>query len=113
MYSTVGTSRLRRLILRSEYSSHFKAQMGTAIALVGRLVDIAANFQLALSERTEAIDAEDRQRCLGLADEWQELCKNLLQQQSPAEIKRPTQGIRSHLPFRPTLGSTLALIRKA
>src|SRR6202022_4423823 len=60
MYSSVGTSRLRRLILRSGYSSHFKAQMGTAIALVGRLVDIAANFQLTLSARTEAIDPADR-----------------------------------------------------
>ena len=46
LYASVGISRLRRLILRSEYSRHFKTQMGTAIALVGRLVDIAANFQL-------------------------------------------------------------------
>jgi multidrug resistance protein MdtO len=113
MYSTVGTSRLRRLILRSEYSSHFKAQMGTAIALVGRLVDIAANFQLALSERTEAIDAEDRQRCLGLADEVQVLCKDLMQQQFPAEIKRPSQEVPSQLPFLPTMESTVALIPKA
>ncbi len=69
LYSTVGTSRLRRLILRSEYSSHFKAQMSTAIALVGRLVDIAASFRLALAERTEAIDPADRQRCYRLADQ--------------------------------------------
>src|ERR1700756_6063591 len=32
LYSTVGTSRLRRLIIRSDKSSHFKAQVGTAIA---------------------------------------------------------------------------------
>jgi len=63
LYSTVGTSRLSRLILRSEYSRHFKTQMVTAIALVRRLVDIAANFQLAVSERTGAIDPADRQRC--------------------------------------------------
>ena len=113
LYSTVGTSRLRRLILRSAYSSHFKAQMGTAIALVGRLVDIAANFQLALSERTGAIDPADSQRCLRLADEVQVLCKDLMQQKLPAEIKRPLQEVPSQLPFLPTMESTVALIPKA
>jgi multidrug resistance protein MdtO len=113
MYSTVGTSRLRRLILRSGDSSHFKAQMGTAIALVGRLVDIAANFQLALSERTEPIDPADRQRCLRLADEVQALCKDLMQQQLPAEIKQPMQQAPSQLPFLPTMEETVALIPKA
>jgi multidrug resistance protein MdtO len=113
MYSTVGTSRLRRLILRSGYSSHFKAQVGTAIALVGRLVDIAANFQLALSGRTQAIDPADRQRCLRLADEVQVLCKDLMQQQLPAEIKQPMQQVPSQLPFLTTMEETVALIPKA
>jgi hypothetical protein len=113
MCSTVGTSRLRRLILRSEYSSHFKTQMGTAIALVGRLVDIAANFQRALSERNGAIDAADRQRCLCLSDEVKILCQNLMQQQLPAEIKQPLQEVPSRLPFLPTMEGTVALIPKA
>ena len=60
LYASVGTSRLRRLILRSQYSSHFKAQMGTAVALVGQLVDVAANFQRALTER--AADGSGRPR---------------------------------------------------
>ena len=51
LYASVGPARLRRLILRSQYSAHFKAQLGTAVALVGQLVDVAANFQLALTER--------------------------------------------------------------
>ena len=113
MYSTVGTSRLRRLILRSGYSSHFKAQMGTAISLVGRLVDIAANFQLALSERTETIDPADRQRCLLLADEVNILCKDLMQQRLPAEIKRPSHDVPSQLPFLLTMEETISLIPKA
>src|SRR3984885_6837922 len=113
LYSTVGISRLRRLILRSEYSSHFKAQMGTAIALVGRLVDIAANFQLALSERTGAIDPDDSQRCLRLADEVKVLCRDLMEQKLPAEIKRPLQEVPSQLPFLTTMESTVALIPKA
>jgi multidrug resistance protein MdtO len=113
MYSTVGASRLRRLILRSGYGSHFKAQMSTAIALVARLVDIAANFQLALSERTEPIDPADRQRCLRLADEVNILCKDLVQRRLPAEIKRPSHEVPSQLPFLPTMESTVALIPKA
>ena len=113
MYATVGTSRLRRLILRSTYSSHFKAQMGTAIALVGRLVDIASSFQLALSERTGAIDPADSQRCLRLADEVQVLCKDLMQEQLPREIKRPLQEVPSQLPFLQAMESTVALIPKA
>jgi len=113
LYSTVGTSRLRRLILRSAYSLHFKAQMGTAIALVGRLIDIAASFQLALSERPGTIDADDCQRCLRLADEVTELGKNLLHGQIPAEIKRPLQEIPSQLPFLTMMERTAALIPKA
>ena len=54
LYATVGASRLRRLIVRSPYSAHFKAQLGTAVALVSQLVDVTANFRRALTERREA-----------------------------------------------------------
>jgi multidrug resistance protein MdtO len=40
----VGTSRLRRILQRSAYSPHYREQMGAVVALVGRLVDIAANL---------------------------------------------------------------------
>jgi multidrug resistance protein MdtO len=113
LYATVGTSRLRRLLLRSNYSSHFKAQMGAAVALVGRLVDIAANFQLALSQRTEAINPADRQRCLSLADEVQILCEALTKQQLPEQIKLPLREAPSQLPFLQTMEDTVALIPKA
>jgi multidrug resistance protein MdtO len=113
LYASVGTSRLRRLIIRSEYSRHFKTQMGTAISLVGRLVDIAANFQLAVSERTGAIDPADRQRCQLLADEVAELRRSLMLRQLPAEIKQPLQEVPSLLPFLPTMERTVALIPQA
>jgi len=113
LYATVGTSRLSRLILRSEYSRHFKTQMGTAIALVRRLVDIAANFQLALSERTKAIDPADRQRCQVLADDVAEVRRSLTLRQLPAEIKQPLQEAPSQLPFLPTMERTVALIPQA
>lgn len=113
LYATVGTSRLRRLILRSEYNRHFKMQMGTAIALVQRLVDIAANFQLALSERTGTIDPADRQRCQALADEVAEVRRSLTLRQLPAEIKQPLQEVPSQLPFLLMMERTVALIPHA
>ena len=39
-----GTSRLRRLLVRSTHSLHYREQIGALVALVGRLVDIAANL---------------------------------------------------------------------
>ena len=39
-----GTSRLRRLLIRSTWSLHYREQIGALVALVGRLVDIAANL---------------------------------------------------------------------
>jgi len=80
---------------------------------VRRLVDIAANFQLALSERTGVIDPADRQRCQALADEVAEVRKSLTLRQLPAEIKRPLQEIPSQLPFLPTMERTVALIPQA
>jgi multidrug resistance protein MdtO len=77
------------------------------------LVDIAASFQLALSERTGAIAEDDRQRCLRLADEVHLLSENLMRQQLPAEIKRSMQEAPSQLPFLPTMERTVALIPKA
>ena len=113
LYSTVGTSRLRRLILRSVYSSHFKAQMGTAIALVGRLIDLAASFKLSMSDRREPIDAADIQRCLLLADEVKGLRNDLMHEQLPEKMKRALQPAASQLPFLPMMERTVALIPQA
>ncbi|HEY6767379.1 MAG TPA: hypothetical protein VI386_21680, partial [Candidatus Sulfotelmatobacter sp.] len=42
-FGMLGTSSLRRL-LRSEYSAQYRAQMSCVVALVGRLIDIAATL---------------------------------------------------------------------
>jgi multidrug resistance protein MdtO len=120
LYASVGTSRLRRLILRSQYGSHFKAQLGTAVALVGQLTDVAANFQLALTERakpTEAlalpIDAADKARCQRLADEIEILCKDLVVRRLPGRIQRPAQEEPSQLPFLSAMERIVALVPDA
>jgi multidrug resistance protein MdtO len=115
LYSTVGTSRLRRLILRSDYGSHFKSQMTAMIALLGRLVDTAGSFRLALAERNETapIDPSDRARCLHLADQIADLAKDLVRHQNPAQLHLPSTPRPSSLPFLASMETTVAMVPKA
>jgi multidrug resistance protein MdtO len=112
LYSSVGTSRLRRLIIRSQYSSHFKAQLGTAVALVGQLTDVAANFQFALNERAP-INPADKARCQRLAYGVENLCKDLVQRRLPQKIQRPALEQPSELPFLSAMERIVALIPEA
>lgn len=121
LYAMVGTSRLRRLIVRSQYSTHFKAQLGTAVSLVAQLVDVAANFRRALPESaqpTEAdglashIDTADKVRCQRLAEEVEILCKDLVLRRPPEKIQRP-QEEPSKLPFLSAMERIVALIPEA
>jgi multidrug resistance protein MdtO len=113
-YSSVGTSRLRRLILRSDYSSHFKSQMTAAIALFGRLVDTAASFQLEMAERSTAvaIEVSDRERCLRLADQIAELARNMMQGQTPRQLDLSADPKPSNLPFLASMERLVALVPK-
>jgi multidrug resistance protein MdtO len=54
----VGTSRLRRMLQRSNYEPQHEQQMGAVVALVGRLVDIAAN----LPQFSSSVSDDDRKR---------------------------------------------------
>jgi multidrug resistance protein MdtO len=114
LYSSVGTSRLRRLIIRSDYGSHFKSQMTAAIALLGRLVDTAGSFRLALAARNTAapIDPADRERCCRLADEIAKLAKDLLVRQNPAPLDLPSEPEPSGLPFLAAMERTVAMVPK-
>ena len=113
LYSSVGTSRLRRLILRSDYSPHLKAQMGAAIALLGRLTDIAGSFHIAVTKRSGAIDESDRERCIRLADQIAILNKDLMLKQIPAKIEGSSGEVPSNLPFLPGMEMTVAHIPEA
>ena len=121
LYASVGTSRLRRLILRSPYSAHFKAQLGTAVALVGQLTDVAANLQLALNERRNqlgadkpgpVIDPADKARCQSLADQVVRLSKDLVLKRVPGKLPR-TSPEPSNLPFLSSMERIVALIPDA
>ncbi len=122
LYSSVGTARLRRLIIRSQYSQHFKSQLGTAVALLGQLVDVAANFQRALEEREKSagtedlashIDAADKARCQRLADTIDQLRKALAEKRMPERPQRPAQPEPSQLPFLSSMERIVSLMPDA
>lgn len=62
-FAMVGTSRLRRMLHRSNLGSFRIQEMGAVIALVGRLVDLTAT----LTQFAGTATAEDRQRTANLA----------------------------------------------
>jgi multidrug resistance protein MdtO len=120
LYTSISGSRLRRLILRSQFSLHFKAQMGAVVAMVGQLVDVAANFHLALMERAKKagqpavqVDPADKARLQHLADEVQMLSKDLELRRLPAKIQRPADQEPSKLPFLSAMETIVSLIPDA
>lgn len=113
LYSSVGTSRLRRTLLRSGYAHDFVAQMSVAIALLGRLTDLAASLQIVRSANFSPASAADRGRCGRLADEIEELGRDLTQRRAPRLIEIPTKLEPSELPLLPEMERTVALISHA
>ena len=113
IYASVGTSRLRRLLLRSEFSGHYKSQMGTAVALVGRLVDTTANFHRALTDGLTPVGAIDQSHCARIADEIAGLSADLAAHKLPRKQTPPLPGEPPSLPFLATMEQTVALIPQA
>jgi multidrug resistance protein MdtO len=117
LYSSVGTARLRRLIIRSQYSQHYKAQIGTAVALLGQLVDVAANFQRALEERVKTAGTEDlasdKARCRRLADAIDQLGKALAEKRVAEKTQLSAQPEPSQLPFLSAMERIVALMPDA
>ncbi len=112
-YSSLGTPRLRRLLLRSGYSGHFIAQMNAAVALVGRLVNLTASMRTAIKLQPPTLSAEDRERCLGLADSIAQLRRHFLAGLLTPQIDFSAQEKPSNLPFLSAMERTVALIPQA
>jgi multidrug resistance protein MdtO len=106
----VGTSRLRRTLLRSNYSPHFVEQMGAVLALTGRIVDTAANW----TPPSAPLSDDDSKRMRRLAENLATICADLLAMRAP-RLSEPLPGgnALSGVPILPKLESIVSLIPDA
>jgi multidrug resistance protein MdtO len=81
-FAVLGASRLRRILTNSAYARQYNEQMGAVVALVGRLVDIAAN----LTQLRILISDDDRQRIGVLAASIAGIRTDLLGRRVPSAI---------------------------
>ena len=112
-YSALGTSRARQQLLHSDAPRLLVAQMNVAIALLGRLIDLAASLCVVCSNQSITLPTAERNRCLRLADEVSNLREDLRQRQLPRVIEIPSQSEPSELPLLPEMERTTALIPHA
>jgi multidrug resistance protein MdtO len=75
----LGTSRLRRLLVRADYSPQYSERMSAVVALVGRIVDIAAN----LVQFCFQVPEEDRDRTRKLAGRIAAIRADLISKTAP------------------------------
>ena len=83
--SMLGTSRLRRTLRTSDYPRDYMEQMGAVVALVGRLVDIAAS----LTHIGVQVGGDDRQRICALARSIGSIRADLFSGRVPSVIELP------------------------
>lgn len=110
LYSTVGTSRLRRMVNRSGASAKFIAQMTTAVGLLGRLINLAGSLQILRANQFAETPAEDRERCLRLADQIVELERDVSNGKLPKPLPIPAETQAAAMPLLPEMERTVALI---
>ncbi len=75
----VGTSRLRRMLHRSNFGPHCVQEMGAVVALTGRMVDLAAN----LAQFTRSAAEADRHRIAKVAAQIADIRGNLAKGLAP------------------------------
>ena len=83
----LGTSRMRRDLQRSDYSRETTQQLGAAVSLVGRLVDLAAN----LTHFSPQASHPDRPRLDRLAERIEVLAGDLLGKRVPQCLEVPAE----------------------
>ena len=86
--ATVGTSRLRRILQRSSRGAQYAQQMGAVVALVGRVVDIAAN----LPQVSSGVTDHDRKRFRAVAQSIAEIRASLTSGTVPHPSGLPGDG---------------------
>jgi multidrug resistance protein MdtO len=105
--SLLGTSRLRRILHHSTHSLNYGEQMGALVALVGRLVDIAASLT---SLDTRASD-DDRKRIETLIEDIGGIRADLLSGKIPHLLKAPgNDNVPGSIPLLLEMQRTASMI---
>jgi multidrug resistance protein MdtO len=109
-FAVLGASRLRRILTSSSYARQYNEQMGAVVALVGRLVDIAAN----LTQLSIRISDDDRQRIGVLAASIASIRTDLLSRRvpSPIDLKIDSEA-PGGIPLLREMERTVSLIPEA
>jgi len=108
-FGMLGTSSLRGLLRRADYSTHYRAQMSGVVALVGRLVDITATLTGLSFELTDT-DAEQL-RTLGMAVAI--IRTDLMNRRISSTIHFDPDHAPSHVPLLHEMQHTVSLIPQA
>jgi multidrug resistance protein MdtO len=105
----LGTSALRRALLRSDYSARYRAQMSGVVALVGTLVDTTTALTQ-LSFESLGIDQEHlRSLAVAVAD----IRGDLINRRVPRAIPVDTEHEAHLIPLLREMENTVALIPQA
>jgi multidrug resistance protein MdtO len=105
----LGTSTLRRALLRSDYSPQYRTEMGGVVALVGRLVDITT----ALTQLSAEPSIFDQDHLRNLAAAVASIRSDLMSRRIPGPIQVNTEDEPHRLPLLREMENTIALIPQA
>jgi multidrug resistance protein MdtO len=83
----LGTSRMRRDLLRAGYSSELMQQLGTLVALAGRMIDLAANLPHLSTQPLK----DDQRRFGQLADQINSLIRGFNEREDSQTSQSPTE----------------------
>jgi multidrug resistance protein MdtO len=104
-----GTSLLRRILRRSDSPIQYSVEMGGVIALVGRLVDLAA----ALTQLGFEASASDQKRLRNLASALASIRNDLLNRRIPSPLQFNTGEEPAGVPLLREIEHTVSLIPQA
>jgi len=106
----LGTSTLRRVLRRSDYSPNYRAQMSGVVALVGRLVDVAATLTQFRFEPSGA----DQEQLRKLAASVTSIRSDLMNRRIPGAIQfSPGDESSRGVPLLREMENTVTLIPQA
>jgi multidrug resistance protein MdtO len=104
--AVLGTSRMRRDLLRAGYSPESTQQMGAIVALVGRLVDLGANLSALSTESSKT----DLHRLGRLADRIEALAGDWLSRRTPRRSETVEESPADTVPLLQEMEETVSLI---